>query len=186
MEDSGIIHLFFARAEQALSETRRKYGTYLDQVAYGILRSRRDVEEVVNDTYLGAWNAIPPQIPASLKCFLAQIARNLALNRLDYLTAAKRARHAEALLSELEDCVPDRSSNPALVWETREIGRAVNRFLSDLEPRRRTLFVARYFYGRTLAETAEQLGITPRQAKYQLSLVRAALKTYLEQEGIEL
>ncbi|MDE6924063.1 MAG: hypothetical protein K2P59_02220 [Acetatifactor sp.] len=82
MEDSGIIELYFQRSEEAIQETGRKYGAYLNQVAYNILRSLCDMEEIINDTYMGAWRAIPPARPNNLKHFLSRITRNLFFDRL--------------------------------------------------------------------------------------------------------
>ena len=95
MDDSQIIRLYFERSETAIAETDKKYGAFLNQVAYNILRGAEDTEEIVNDTYLGAWNAIPPAKPERLKYFLSRIARNLAINRLDYLQAKRRASMAQ-------------------------------------------------------------------------------------------
>ena len=69
MDDSGILALYFARDEQAVAETAEKYGERCYAVSYQILRSREDAEECVNDTYVKAWNAIPPQRPAFLGAF---------------------------------------------------------------------------------------------------------------------
>ena len=84
MEDSQIVQLYFRRSEDAISQTQRKYGAYLQEIAYNILRSQEDSEEVVGDTYLAAWNAIPPEKPRVLRHFLSRITRNLSFDRLDY------------------------------------------------------------------------------------------------------
>ncbi|MDE6128876.1 MAG: hypothetical protein K2G16_06760, partial [Lachnospiraceae bacterium] len=102
MEDSEIIELYFARSEMAIWKTDKKYGDYLHQVAYHILRSLCDTEEIINDTYMGAWKAIPPTKPDSLKHFLSRITRNLSFDRLDYLNAGKR----HALFVEMDECIP--------------------------------------------------------------------------------
>lgn len=183
MEDEAIIALYFARDEGAIRETSAKYGAYLDEVAYRILRSADDAEEIVSDTCLGAWNAIPPTRPDSLRHFLARIARNLSFNRLDYRTAKRRA-HAEELLSELDDCVPDARADVEHTAETRELAAALNRFLGSLEDADCALFVARYFYAETLREAAADYGLTERQAKYRLSLLRARLREQLTKEGL--
>lgn len=84
MEDLQIIELFFQRSEEAVSQTDRKYGRFLRSVAGRILSIPEDSEEVVNDTYLVAWNKIPPEVPKALKYYLSRITRNLALSRFDY------------------------------------------------------------------------------------------------------
>lgn len=92
MDDLEIIDLYFKRSETAVLETDRKYNAFLRRVAYNILRSLQDTEEIVNDTYMGAWNAIPPTRPDSLKHFLSRITRNLSFDRLDYLHAGRDNR----------------------------------------------------------------------------------------------
>lgn len=183
MEDSGIIALYFARDEAAIRETQTKYGAYLNEVAYRILRSSEDAEEIVGDTYLGAWNVMPPSKPDALRHFLARIARNLSFNRLDYRTAKRRA-HAEQLLSELDECMPDTRADVERGIEARELSEALNRFLGELDDLSCALFVARYWYAETLREVAADYGITERQAKYRLSVLRARLRAQLTEEGI--
>ena len=107
MEDTQIIALYLSRQEAAIGETAKKYGGYINQIAYNILRCREDTEEIAADTYLAVWNAIPPEIPRVLKHFLSRIARNLAFDRLDYITAKRRDVHMITLLSELDACLPD-------------------------------------------------------------------------------
>ena len=183
MEDTGIIALYFARDEAAIRETQAKYGAYLNEVAYRILRDASDAGEIVNDTYLGAWNAMPPSRPDALRHFLSRIARNLSFNRLDYRTAKRRA-HAEQLLSELDECVPDARADMERTVEAREIVAALNRFLGDLDDLSCALFLARYYYAETLREVAADYALTERQAKYRLSVLRARLREQLMKEGV--
>ena len=90
MEDREIVDLYWAREEQALEETQSKYGAYCWRIAHNILRSREDSEECVNDTWLRAWNAMPPQRPAILSSFLGCITRNLSLDRYKAGRTGKR------------------------------------------------------------------------------------------------
>ena len=106
MDDNQIIALYWQRNEQAISETETKYGSYCRSIVYGILQNGADTEECINDTWLRAWDAIPPQKPARLSAFLGRIARNLALDRYDYNHAAKRSGSFDQLLSELNECIP--------------------------------------------------------------------------------
>ncbi len=186
MQDSDIIALYFARAESAVEETAKKYGAYLNAVAYSILRSREDAEECVADTYIAAWNAIPPACPQVLRHFLARIARSRACDRLDYLTAQCRANDAAVRLDELDECVPDSRGSAEEAWELNRIGEVLNAFLAGLDDADRAVFVSRYYYGRSIKETAARLGITERRTKYRLACVRAALKEHLEREGVVL
>lgn len=106
MDDNLIIELYWQRNQLAVSETEIKYGPYCRSIAYGILQNNQDTEECVNDTWLRAWDSIPPQRPARLSAFLGRIARNLALDRYDYNHAAKRSGPFDQLLSELSECIP--------------------------------------------------------------------------------
>ena len=180
MEDTKIIELFFARSERAIKETKEKYSAYLSQVAYHILRNVSDVEEILNDTYMGAWNAIPPTRPDDLKHFLSRITRNLSFDRLDYKMAGKR----QAQLVELDECIPDMRNDVENVWEAKEIGLVLNRFLGTLDAKNCAVFVARYYYSHSIDELAKEYALSARQIKYILSKNRAKLKKYLEKEGI--
>lgn len=186
MQDSDIIALYFARAESAVAETAKKYGAYLNAVTYNILRSHEDAEECVADTYIAAWNAIPPACPHVLRHFLARIARSRACDRLDYLTARCRTSDAAVRLDELSECVPDSSGSAEEAWELRRIGEVLNTFLATLDSADCAVFVSRYYYGRSIKETAARLGVTERRVKYRLARVRAALKEHLEREGVQL
>ena len=180
MEDSVIIEMFFARSEQAIQRIDSKYGAYLREIAFRILRDMRDTEEIVNDTYMGAWKAIPPAKPESLKYFLSRIARNLAFDRLDYRMAGKR----HALLVELEECIPDEKSNPERLREAKELGEALNRFLGTLDRRCCAVFLARYYYAYSIRELSDQYSMSERQVKYLLSKTRTKLRAFLEKEGM--
>ncbi len=184
MEDAGIIALYFARQEAAITETSKKYGAYLNQAAYNILGSREDTEEVLSDTFLAAWNTIPPQRPRVLRHYLSRITRNLAFDRLDYRRAGKRNPNMVTLLSELEDCIPDRKTDLESVMETKEIGAAINRFLSEQTKEDCALFVSRYYYSMPIAVLEKRFGLSEGMVKYRLSVLRKKLRRNLEREGI--
>lgn len=128
MEDNAIVELYFARSEQAIRETEQKYGAYLNTIATNILHLPEDAEETVSDTYLAAWNAIPPTRPRVLRHFLSRIVRNKAFQRYSYLTAAKRCAETDVLLSEIEDCLPDGRQDTARRMEQRVITQSINAF----------------------------------------------------------
>lgn len=184
MDDTQIIQLYFARNEAAIEKTAEKYGSYLNQVAFHILRCREDTEEIVEDTYMAAWNTIPPTVPAVLKHFLSRIARNLSFDRLDYLTAKRRDSHLNILLSELDECLPDKHSNPQDVLEAKEIGKSLNHFLDTLNHIDCCIFLNRYYYGMTIGEISGKCSIPQRKVKYRLSCLRRNLRTHLQKEGI--
>lgn len=174
MEDERIIALYFAKDEAAIEETRRKYGAYCFATANRIIRDSSDAEECVNDTYLHAWNAIPPAKPDNLKLFLAKIARNLAIDR---------CRHTRAeLLCELEECLPAGSDTEGEAM-ARELGGAVNAFLFTLAERDCNIFLRRYFFAESTEEIAKKYGVRASNVLLILSRTRQKLKKYLEAKG---
>ena len=183
MEDSAIIDLYFARSESAISETQTKYGRMLMSVSMRILRNTEDADEAVSDTYMKTWNSIPPTRPNVLSSFLTKIVRNVSLDKLDSMNAAKRgAGEIPAVLDELEECIADsRIPVPGEGMELREI---LNSFLEKEKPEARKIFVRRYFFGSEVKEIAEIYGIGESKVKMSLARSRERLKACLEEEGV--
>ena len=184
MDDKQIVDLYFERSECAIRETQKKYGRYCYTVAYNILRDHFDSEECVNDTYLNAWNAMPPQRPLRLSSFLARITRNLALNRYESRGAKKRGGHVtEAALDELAECISDGVGDPASEIVLRE---AINRFLRSQPKETRIVFLQRYWFFRSIKEIAADADMSENAVKVMLHRVRERFKAHLEKEGINL
>ena len=183
MEDSAIIDLYFARSESAISETQTKYGRMLMSVSMRILRNTEDADEAVSDTYMKTWNSIPPTRPNVFSAFLTKIVRNVSLDKLDSMNAAKRgAGEIPAVLDELEECIADsRIPVPGEGMELREI---LNSFLEKEKPEARKIFVRRYFFGSDVKEIAEKYGIGESKVKMSLARSRERLKACLEEEGV--
>ena len=185
MEDSAIIDLYWSRDQRAIAETAGKYGSFLHHLVWNILRSQGDAEECVNDTYLRAWNAIPPARPTALRAWLGRIARNLSLDRWKASQAQKRGGGAEVLLGELADCVPaPRSLEQHL--EDQEIAALISIFLRRLPAESRVVFLRRYWYGQEIKDIAVERGCGVGKVKSSLFRARKALRAYLEEEGIAL
>lgn len=182
MEDAQIIALYWARNEDAIKETDFAYGRKLHVLADKIVRSHEDAQECVSDTYLKAWDNIPPQRPNYFFAYLAKICRNFAFGILDWRNAAKRNADVVALTQEMELCIPDESRDRQL--EGKEIGRALNRFLEGLSLETRLIFMRRYWYCETVAEIAQRYHFSESKVKTRLHRTRAQLNTFLEQEGI--
>lgn len=184
MEDKRIVDLFFARDERALTETRQKYSRYLHRVAHNVLQNRQDAEECVNDTYLRAWNAIPPHRPTRLSVYLGKIARRLALDRYAALTADKRGGGTTAdILEEWRDALPAADGDPTNDMAVRD---ALSRFVRQLPADKRRVFIRRYWYGDPIHDIAAACRSTESRIKMMLSRTREELKTFLEKEGIAL
>ena len=184
MEDSKIIDLYFARDEAAIEQTDAAYGRRLYALSNRILCSREDAQECVNDTYMSTWNAIPPQRPNHLYAFLATICRRLSFHKVNWKLAAKRNAEIVALTEEMELCIPDNRRDMEL--EDREIGRVMDAFLEELPKETRVIFLRRYWHADSISEIAARYGITESKVKMQLSRTRKKLRSFLEQEGIQL
>ena len=183
MKDEEIVQLYLMRSEQAIHVTAKQYGSYLHAIAQRILYNRLDAEEVVNDTYHGAWNAIPPKRPDSLRLFLCRITRNLSLDRLAYLLAKKRNADLEVLLEEVEDCIPTQMDVEQAV-EEKQFAAVLNQFLSTLDSQSRMIFLERYWYIYSVREIAAHWNCSESKVKSNLFRTRKKLKLYLEQEGL--
>lgn len=184
MEDMEIIDLYFARSEQAITETAQKYGAYLGVVANNILHRTEDTEEIVNDVYLATWNTLPPNRPNVLKHYLTRITRNLSFKRFAYLSADKRSADTEVMLSELDGCIPDPRRGIEETIEAKELAACINRYLATLNAEDCGLFVSRYYYSMTAAQLAEKYSCSVRQVKYRLEKLRFGLKKQLQKEGV--
>lgn len=183
MEDEKILDLYWARDEQALSETEQKYGGYCRAIAHGILTSREDAEECVNDTWLGAWNAIPPKRPGILSAFLGRITRNLAFDAYRASHAEKRGGGALSLaLDELGECVAGHGGVESALDE-KALSRAIDTFLRTLPARECALFLRRYWFVEPLRDIARRFGLNENSVKSILFRTREKLRKYLEQEG---
>jgi len=184
LEDSELIELFVKRSEKAIAHTAEKYNKYCHSIAHGILRNNEDSEECVNDTYLKAWNAIPPNFPQKLNCFLGKITRNLALNIYEKKHTAKRGKgQVEVALSELEECA-DMSAEIETEQERKLIRDAVNRFLREQNEDRKKIFIQRYWYLMSIKEIAEEHDMNTNQIKSVLYQMRAGLKKFMEKEEL--
>ncbi len=184
MDDREIIGLFWRRDPAALRETAAAYGARLHRLAAGILKNGEDAEEIVNDTYFKAWNAIPPERPRFLFAYLAKICRFAAFDRLDRSQAAKRSAEIVELTAEMELCIPGDAVERQL--ESEEIARLLNRFLGTLSEESRRFFVLRYWYADSVRSISERCGVSESRIKVSLYRTRKKLRHYLESEDISL
>lgn len=183
MEDTQIIDLYWERSEQAISETDRKYGPYCYKIAYSILSSKEDSEESVYDTYMDAWNAIPPHRPAMLASFLGKITRRISIDRWRGRTAAKRGgNEIDLALDELEWCVSD-SRSLEDEMDQKELIHTVNRFLGSLTVMERRVFLQRYWAMTSVEDIASTYHFTQSKVASMLHRTRKKLRDVLEKEG---
>lgn len=183
MDDAQIIALYFARDERAIEQTAARYGNYCFQIAHNILENRSDAEEVVNDTYMGAWRSIPPHKPMKLRTYLGKIARRLSLMKYRNYSAEKRGGGEIALaLEELGECIPD-SDRPERQVEMRELSMCIKAFIGSLPEIEQAVFVGRYWYLYSIKTIAGHYGFSQSKVKSMLSRTRDKLHRQLQKEG---
>ena len=184
MEDHAIVSLFWQRDERAITAADTKYGAFCFAIAYNILSVREDSEECVNDTYLDAWNSMPPHRPNVLSAFLGKITRRIAIDRWREGRAQKRGGGEMALaLDELSECVASQSDVTREV-ETLEVAAGVQKFLNTLPDTERRIFVRRYWHMESVASLAARFSYGQSRVKSMLHRTRAKLRRYLEEEGL--
>ncbi|MBP1920762.1 RNA polymerase sigma factor [Youngiibacter multivorans] len=186
MDDLDIIELFNKRDEKAILEAERKYRSYCHAISNNILRDRESVEECLNDTWLNAWNSIPPQVPDNLRMYLAKIIRNLSFNRYKSAMAVKRGGgKISAILDELEECLagPSDVESDLII---KELGESINQFVHTLSERDCNVFVRRYFYAESIKEISVNYGITENNVMVSLSRTRKRLRKHLQKEDYKL
>lgn len=185
MEDNRIIDLFYERSEQAIVELSKKYGAVCRKVAGNILRNDLDVEECLNDAYLGAWNAIPPERPDPLLAYICRIVRNLSVTRYHANTAAKRNSFYDAALDELEECLAS-AATVETELSARELSGLLDSFLGTLDRENRIMFVRRYWYSDPVSEIAEAFHMSSNSVSARLSRIRKKLRKFLRKEGYDI
>ncbi len=184
MEDSQIVDLYWERNEQAIRAAASKYGGYCYSIAYNILRSREDADESVNDTYLGAWNAMPPHRPNCLRTFLGKITRRVSLKKWRDEHRDKRGGDEVSLaLEELSECIPSNASVEESVI-AGELSARINRFVGTLAPTERQVFLCRYWYLDSIDKISADLCFGKSKVKSMLRRTRARLRADLEKEGV--
>lgn len=183
MDDKAIIELYFSRSESAISETADKYGSYCYSIAYNILTNNEDAEESVSDTYMAAWNAMPPRRPSILATFLGKITRHLSIDRWRSRNAYKRGGGEMVLaLEELGDCISG-GETPEKVYARKQLAALFNRFLESLPETERSVFLCRYWYLDPVTDIAEHFAFTESKVKSMLHRTRGKLRKELEKEG---
>ena len=186
MQDEKIVKLYWDRNEQAITETSEKYGHYCTKIAYNILSSNEDAQECVNDTYMNAWNSLPPHKPSILSTFLGKIVRNLSFNRYKHKRALKRGGSETALvLDELCDIVSDKEDVESAV-SRKELVKALNEFIGEMSKEKRYMFIRRYWYTDSVKDIAEKCGRSENSVSVELNRTRKKLCDYLKERGFDL
>ena len=180
MEDERIIALYWDRNENAISETKSKYGGLCFHIALGLLGSEPEAEECVNDTLFALWNTIPPAKPEPLVAYVGKIARNVSLKRLRWERAEKR-KGLRVSFDELDGCLPAAYTLEEMLAK-KELTRAMDAFLRTLSREDRNLFLRRYWFFDSIGQLCQRFGMSPSKVKTRLQRLREKLKLYLEKE----
>ena len=183
MTDTEIIGLFFERSEQAIVELAQTHGSPVRKVAYNILGNIQDTEECVNDTWLAAWNSIPPHKPSPLRTFVCRIARNLATKKYHSNVAQKRNSQYDLALDELAECIPD-SNTVENICSAKELACIINQFLDTLSYEDRFIFMRRYWYADSLADIVQMTDMSYGAVSVRLHRTKSKLKNLLMKEGL--
>ena len=183
MKDSEIIELYWNKDSRAISASAVQYGAYCFSIANGILDDARDSEECVNDTWLRAWNAIPPTRPNILKVFFAKITRHLSFDRYKARRSLKRGGGETSLvLEELAECIAGETDVEGQV-NAKQLGEAINRFVASLSEREQNVFIRRYFFSEPVKTIAERYDMNENHVNVSLSRIRKRLRSHLSKEG---
>jgi len=183
MDDTNIIALYWERNERAIAETDFKYSRYLFSIAYNIVHDKQDCEECLNDTYIGAWNAMPPSKPNVLKAFLTTITRRIAIKRYHSNTRQRRIPSEMTVsLSELEDFIAGDGDVDA-DFDADRLGHIISEFVHSLSDRRQFIFISRYYVSEPVNTIARDLHLSRSMVNKELASIRKTLKEKLVKEG---
>ena len=183
MDDSKLLDLFWERDENAINEVDTKYGSYCRKIAINILSLHEDAEECVSDTWLKAWESIPPERPGNLKAWLGRVVRNTALNMWQRNHAQKRHDGMELMLDELAEIIPSAESTENTI-DAHDLGKLISEWLRKLTPEDRNCFVRRYWYGDSIKELSALSGKSAGNLAQKMYRLRKELKNELERNGI--
>lgn len=183
MDDSLIVELYWDRSETAIAQTEKKYGHYLAKIAYNILADREDTKESVNDTYLAAWNSIPPHRPTSLSTYLGKLTRRISIDLLRRKNSQKRASGEYALsLQELEDCISSGNTTEQAL-DMQLLSETIEQYLRSITQEARNVFICRYYYLDPVKRIASYCRISESKVKILLHRTRQGLWAQLKKEG---
>ena len=183
MNDSQIVNMYWERNEKAVEETQKKYGSFCYSVAYSILCNEEDAKESVNDTYLDAWNSIPPHKPSVLSAFLGKITRRISIDKWRNKNAARRGGgQITDTLDELAECIPD-SNGIEKQLEEKALNETINSFIKSLTEEEQKIFICRYWYLDSIKSISEQFGFSQSKVTSMLFRTREKLRKILMEEG---
>ena len=183
LEDEKIIELYWARHESAIDETDKKYRTFCMYISRNILNDISDAEECINDTWLAAWNTIPPERPVSLSAFLGKIVKNLSLKKFRYNNSEKRRKEVTVSIEEISESAVSISDTESRT-DSGELAYIISEFLRGQSKEKRVMFLRRYWFFDSYSQISELVGVSEESVRVSLMRLRKKLKKYLEERGI--
>ncbi len=182
MDDCKIVDMYWARNENAIAESDKKYGRMLNSLSYSLLSSHEDAEECVNDTYIDAWNSMPTARPDYLGAYLSKLTRRISIDKFRRDHRLKRGGTDNVIL-ELTDCIPSHE-NIENDYDNKRLGECLNDFIARLEKEKRVMFIRRYFYFQSTEQIAREMSVSESKIKVTLFRIRRDLRNLLESEGL--
>ena len=183
LEDEKIIELYWARHESAIDETDKKYRTFCMYISRNILNDISDAEECINDTWLAAWNTIPPERPVHLSAFLGKIVKNLSLKKFRYNNSGKRRKEVTVSIEEISESAVSISDTESRT-DSGELAYIISEFLRGQSQEKRVMFLRRYWFFDSYSQISELMGVSEESVRVSLMRLRKKLKKYLEERGI--
>lgn len=183
LEDEKIIELYWARHESAIDETDKKYRTFCMYISRNILNNISDAEECINDTWLAAWNTIPPERPVHLSAFLGKIVKNLSLKKFRYNNSEKRRKEVTVSIEEISESAVSISDTESRT-DSGELAYIISEFLRGQSQEKRVMFLRRYWFFDSYSQISELMGVSEESVRVSLMRLRKKLKKYLEERGI--
>lgn len=186
MDDETIVQLLWDRKEQGLENMSAKYENYCFSISCRIVNNKEDAKECINDTWLNAWNSIPPNRPYNLAGYLAKLVRNISINCYNKKHTFKRGGdNITVALDELSECIAS-GSRVEENLELKLLTDTIAKFLTAQDMTKRWIFLQRYFYLAEIKEIADRLDMKEGTVKSVLCRMRKQLKKWLAKEAIYL
>ncbi|UQZ84471.1 ECF RNA polymerase sigma factor SigW [Paenibacillus konkukensis] len=155
-----------------------KYNPYLFQVAFSVLRSTKDAEDVTQEALLKIYASLPQYKHQGFKTWITRITVNKAI---DYKRALERKR--EQLTDEPELLLPDDSANTVedeVLYKQRQ--QRVRECLDDLPDNYRDVLVAFYIEDKSYQQIAVEQGVTLKTVESKLYRAKHWIRKHWKEE----
>jgi len=184
--DQEIVVLARAGQEAAYRELIRRYERPLFSLLYRMVRDRELAEDLAQETFIKALNAIESYRPEyKFSSWIFKIANNAAIDHLRRreldtlsLEGSPHAETPEAVEATALQ-IGDRQESPLDAVEARELGGQIKQAIAQLRPEYRSCILLRHVEGRAYEEIAEILGLPLGTVKTYIHRARNELRQAL-------